>query len=69
MKDYVLNAPRTDFISANREGLVSLSGYASIQLIGMAIGRDIYSILIKSDKKLAKGGPEYLKTEEAISLR
>jgi len=29
----------------------------------MAVGRDIYSIIIKSDKKLAKGGPEYLKTK------
>jgi hypothetical protein len=35
----------------------------------MAIGRDVFMVLIKSDKKLEKAGPEYSKTKEAINLR
>lgn len=30
LKTYIWHAPRTDFISANKEGLISLSGYVSI---------------------------------------
>ena len=33
-------------ISANREGIVSLPGYFAFQLVGMAIGRDIYNTLM-----------------------
>lgn len=43
---YVWHAPRYDMISANREGIVSLSGYFAFQLIGMGIGRTIYNTLM-----------------------
>jgi len=43
---YIWHAPRYDMISANREGIVSLSGYLSFQLIGMGIGRTIYQTLM-----------------------
>jgi len=33
-------------ISANKEGLISLSGYFALQLIAMGIGRDYYMTLV-----------------------
>ncbi|KAF8635696.1 hypothetical protein AX15_000321 [Amanita polypyramis BW_CC] len=38
LQDYVLNAPRISWISANKEGIVSLPGYLSIHLLGLSIG-------------------------------
>ncbi|KAF5310303.1 hypothetical protein D9611_012038 [Ephemerocybe angulata] len=38
LKEYVLNAPRTTLISANKEGLVSLPGYLAIHLLGLSAG-------------------------------
>ncbi|OAD61155.1 Phosphatidylinositol-glycan biosynthesis class W protein [Eufriesea mexicana] len=44
LKEWVLsNRPRNDFISANREGVVSVPGYVGLYLIGVAIGRLIHS--------------------------
>lgn len=55
LKTYVWYAPRTDMISANKEGVLSLAGYFAIQLIGIGIGSDIYETLI------FKEPAEYLK--------
>lgn len=38
LQDYVLHAPRNSWISANKEGIVSLTGYLSIHLLGLSIG-------------------------------
>ncbi|KIL66037.1 hypothetical protein M378DRAFT_161257 [Amanita muscaria Koide BX008] len=38
LQDYVLNAPRTSLVSANKEGIVSLPGYLAIHLLGLSIG-------------------------------
>jgi len=46
LKTYVWYAPRTDMISANKEGILSVAGYFAIQLIGIGIGSDIYSNLV-----------------------
>ncbi|KAI0342237.1 hypothetical protein BDW22DRAFT_1407441 [Trametopsis cervina] len=35
---YVMHAPRVDIISANKEGLISLTGYLSIHFIGLSMG-------------------------------
>ncbi|KAI0249277.1 GWT1-domain-containing protein [Lactifluus subvellereus] len=35
---YVLNAPRQTLISANKEGLISLTGYLAIHLLGLSTG-------------------------------
>ena len=44
LKQWVLsNRPRNDFVSANREGVVSVPGYVGLYLIGVAIGRLIHS--------------------------
>eukprot|EP00352_Strombidinopsis_acuminata_P001976 CAMPEP_0176402910 /NCGR_PEP_ID=MMETSP0126-20121128/49668_1 /TAXON_ID=141414 ORGANISM="Strombidinopsis acuminatum, Strain SPMC142" /NCGR_SAMPLE_ID=MMETSP0126 /ASSEMBLY_ACC=CAM_ASM_000229 /LENGTH=214 /DNA_ID=CAMNT_0017780835 /DNA_START=520 /DNA_END=1164 /DNA_ORIENTATION=+ len=39
LTDYILYAPRKDFISANREGIFSLCGYFSMLMIGLSQGR------------------------------
>jgi phosphatidylinositol glycan class W len=38
LKYYIFYAPRVDMFSANREGIFSTFGYASIILIGMSFG-------------------------------
>ncbi|KAH9919571.1 GWT1-domain-containing protein [Fomitopsis serialis] len=38
LTDYVLNAPRTGLISQNKEGIVSLSGYLAVHLLGLSTG-------------------------------
>lgn len=38
LQHYTLNAARTGIISANKEGLVSLTGYLAIHLLGLSAG-------------------------------
>ncbi|KAH8112762.1 GWT1-domain-containing protein [Phellopilus nigrolimitatus] len=38
LQRYTLNSPRTNLISANKEGLVSLIGYLAIHLFGLSAG-------------------------------
>ena len=53
-------------MSANKEGLISLAGYFSIQLIGMAIGRDMYQTLVYEEPKQLR---ESMKTKEGLEKR
>lgn len=41
LKVYILTAPRTDFMSQNREGIFSFLGYLAIFVAGQSIGFDI----------------------------
>lgn len=50
---YIISAPRTGFISSNREGLFSLFGYFSIFLNGLAIGSVILPV-VKTPNNLFK---------------
>jgi len=51
-------------ISANKEGVLSVTGYFAMQLIGMGIGRDVnQSLLYMKPEKLVK----YMKTKEGLS--
>ena len=45
LENYVFYGPRTDFISANREGFVSSFGYLAISLMGIEFGRNIFKAL------------------------
>lgn len=38
MKDFLLNASRSNIIFANKEGLLSLLGYVSIHILGLSLG-------------------------------
>lgn len=38
LQHYALNAARTDWLSMNREGIISLPGYLAIHLLGLATG-------------------------------
>ena len=53
-------------ISANREGLISLSGYLAFQLIGMGIGRDLYSTLVYQEPKQIK---DSMKEKDTLEKR
>lgn len=37
-REFVLFAPRTDLLSANKEGIVSLFGYLAVHLLGLSTG-------------------------------
>ncbi|KAJ8686288.1 hypothetical protein QAD02_022082 [Eretmocerus hayati] len=53
LKEWVLSdAPRDDILSANREGWVSIPGYVGLYLIGIALGRLIYSTLQNNENQL-----------------
>lgn len=43
---FIFYAPREDFVSANREGIASLVGYLSLQMIGIGIGNFMYKQLL-----------------------
>lgn len=43
LKAYILTAPRTDFMSQNREGVFSFFGYLAIFVAGQSIGLDLLS--------------------------
>ncbi|XP_017883489.1 uncharacterized protein At4g17910-like [Ceratina calcarata] len=44
LKEWVFSdRPRNNFVSANREGVVSVPGYVGLYLIGVAIGRLVHS--------------------------
>lgn len=40
---FIFHAPRVDFVSANREGIASLVGYFSLELIGIGLGNFMYT--------------------------
>lgn len=54
LRTYIWHSPRTDLISANKEGIISLLGYACFQLVGMGISKDIYSTLVYDEPKVLK---------------
>jgi glucosaminylphosphatidylinositol acyltransferase len=42
IKNYVFYGPRNDFLSANREGVVSSFGYLAVCLVGIEFGRTVF---------------------------
>jgi len=58
LESFVLHAPRTDLISANKEGLVSLTGYLSIHLLGLSAGTLILPPSPNFFRRRLKGVPD-----------
>lgn len=57
LKEWVLSdEPRDDLMSANREGWVSIPGYVGLYLVGVALGRLIYSTYQNADNQLILNG-------------
>ncbi|ORX51191.1 hypothetical protein DM01DRAFT_1337251 [Hesseltinella vesiculosa] len=58
LQDWVLHAPRTDMISANKEGICSFIGYLGIFCIGVDIG----ALIFTDDSKINRDarGPQSL---------
>eukprot|EP00961_Rhodomonas_salina_P030378 408948-Rhodomonas_salina.1 len=42
LQAFILSAPRTDLLSANREGLLGCVGYSSIFFAGVVLGRTLF---------------------------
>jgi len=55
-REFVLFAPRTDFLSANKEGIVSLFGYFAIHLLGLSTGTMILPPSPSSFRRQQLGG-------------
>lgn len=60
LKAFILTAPRTDFLSKNREGVFSFWGYLAIFLAGQALGFDV---LPRNPSQIpaAESGPQHRK--------
>ena len=56
LKHYIFYAPRTNILSANREGIFSSFGYLSIVLIGMSFGAQVFQTLYMSEEETKKDG-------------
>lgn len=54
LEQYILSAPRTSFVSANKEGLVSLTGYLSLHFLGLSAGTLILPSSPKSFSRYLK---------------
>lgn len=50
LEKFIFFAPRTDFISANREGISSLVGYISLQMIGIGLGNLLYKDIMTTEE-------------------
>ncbi|KAF9224938.1 GWT1-domain-containing protein [Gyrodon lividus] len=57
LKDFLLDAPRSNIIYANKEGLISLLGYFSIHIMGLSLG----TIILPPS-------PSYFRKQQAIYL-
>ena len=41
LKGYLYNAPRTNIISANKEGIFGIAGFLCIYIFGLSVGQDL----------------------------
>jgi GWT1 len=49
MYEFVVHAPRIDFISANKEGICTVLGYLSIYYFGVGVGKRIFCCRTRQD--------------------
>ena len=66
LKTYIWHAPREDLVTANKEGIISLVGYAVFQLVGMGISKDIYQTLVYEEPKVLN---LKMKTKEGLERK
>jgi len=70
LEQFIFFAPRTDFVSANREGIFSLVGYVSLQMIGIGIGNILYKSTLSGEEiKLLKAGKPIEQNVNSIDQR
>ncbi|KIP02797.1 hypothetical protein PHLGIDRAFT_111619 [Phlebiopsis gigantea 11061_1 CR5-6] len=65
LMDYVLHAPRTSLVSANKEGLVSVTGYLALHLLGLSTG----TILLPSSPSYFRRMQHELRDDDTPSKR
>ncbi|KAF9011707.1 GWT1-domain-containing protein [Cyathus striatus] len=68
LEAYVLSAPRTSIISANKEGIVSLPGYLAIHLLGLSVGTIVLPPSPHSSAEGKKPRGETLQAQETEHL-
>ena len=70
LRTYVFYSPRLDFISANREGIISAFGYLAICLIAIQFGRNLFKQLyMKEDEREKKDKLEEQRVREVALLK
>lgn len=65
LMDYVLHAPRTSLVSANKEGLVSVTGYLALHLLGLSTG----TILLPSSPSYFRRMQHELRSPNPVAAR
>ncbi|XP_044020398.1 GPI-anchored wall transfer protein 1-like [Aphidius gifuensis] len=69
IKEWILgDSPRNDFISANREGILSIPGYVGIYFIGIAIGKLIYTTYNTNNCHYDKTKNYYKSKKQQLSI-
>eukprot|EP00644_Phytophthora_capsici_P007212 jgi/Phyca11/7796/fgenesh1_pm.PHYCAscaffold_22_\ len=51
-EEYILNAPRDNLMSQNREGILSLAGYTSLYMLAVYAGQSIFGYMDSNGSKL-----------------
>ena len=69
IEQFVFFAPRTDFFSANREGILSLIGHFSMQLIGVGMGRLLYMEMLDPRHFKALKANKTIRAKDAMSRK
>ncbi|TNV73141.1 hypothetical protein FGO68_gene4849 [Halteria grandinella] len=68
LREYVFYGPRTDWVSANREGIVSSVGYLAVCLVGIEFGRSIYRYIYEESPNQSEEEREMTQRDREVRL-